>query len=181
MIWDILFPHEYAPGVFSIDYEELYRLGYRAILFDIDNTLVHHGYDSNEEVDALFRRIHKIGLKTLLLSNNGQERISRFCANIDTPFISNADKPNPRNYRKAVQMLGVGREETVVIGDQIFTDILGANLSGMPSILVRYLRKPGEVKIGKRRTAELYVLKLYSRCKSRQNRIGNIIVTGEKL
>ena len=58
-----LYPHEYVDSVFDIDYDKLYDMGYRGIIFDIDNTLVHHGDDSNEEIDELFRAIRGIGLK----------------------------------------------------------------------------------------------------------------------
>ena len=64
------YPTAHVPSVFAIDYEKLAALGYKGILFDIDNTLVHHGDDSTPEVDALFRHIHSLGLKTLLLSDN---------------------------------------------------------------------------------------------------------------
>ena len=116
------YPHEYAQNVFSIDYQKLYKKGFRGIIFDIDNTLVHHGDDSTPEIDDLFRKIQSFGLKTLLLSNNDNERVERFTKNIDTLYICDADKPDPRNYLKAVKMLNIKKEEAVVIGDQIFTE-----------------------------------------------------------
>lgn len=170
----LFYPYERADSVFSIDYGKLYELGYRGIIFDIDNTLVHHGKDSTPEVDALFRGIHQIGLKTLLLSNNGVDRIERFLRNIDSPYISNADKPAPANYHRAVERLGVPREQVVVIGDQIFTDILGANRSGIASILVDFIRAPNETKIGIRRNLEKVILGCYRLRRSCRNRIGDI-------
>lgn len=157
----LLFPYAYAESVFAIDYAKLKKKGFRGIIFDIDNTLVHHGEDSTPEVDRLFAHIQSLGLKTFLLSNNNDERIRRFCRNIETPYICLADKPLPGNYRKAVTRMGISREETVFIGDQIFTDILGANRSGIPSILVRYMRYPDEKKIGIRRNLEKVVLLCY--------------------
>lgn len=133
------YPNEYVEEVFSIDYQELYQKGYRAILFDIDNTLVAHGADSTAEVDELFRRIHGIGLKTLLLSNNNEKRIERFNRNIHTAYIQEAGKPDPACYLKAAEMLGVTKEEAVVVGDQLFTDIYGANRAGIACILVKYI------------------------------------------
>ena len=150
-MWEQYYPFEYVDSVFSIDFQKLYEKGYRGILFDIDNTLVHHGDDSNEQVDKLFRKIHRIGLKTLLISNNDEERIHRFTENIDTLFICDADKPDPKNYLKAIEMLGIKKEEAVMIGDQVFTDILGANRSQIASILVKFIRLDGEKKIGNRR------------------------------
>lgn len=170
----MFFPGERAQSVFSIDYQKLYDLGFRAVLFDIDNTLVHHGKDSTPEVDALFRQIHGIGLKTMLISNNGVERIERFLHNIDSPYIPNADKPSPGNYRKAMELLGVSREETVFIGDQLFTDIFGANRCGIPSILVDFIRAPNETKIGIRRHAEKALLFFWGICRRPGTRIGDI-------
>ena len=96
-----LFPSETARSVFAIDYERLYRLGYRALLFDIDNTLVHHGDDSTPQVDALFEKINGIGFRTLMLSNNNEERILRFLKNIDADYIDEAGKPDPACYIEA--------------------------------------------------------------------------------
>ena len=168
------YPYEYAQSVFDIDYVKLYTLGYRAILFDIDNTLVHHGEDATPEIEALFREIHSIGLKTLLLSNNDDASVKRFIRNIDTPYLCDADKPNPEAYRKAAELLGVGKKEVIVIGDQMFTDILGANRCGMPSILVHYITVPGEKWIGTKRYIEKAVLYLFGKSRY-SHRLGRII------
>lgn len=168
------YPYEYEESVFTIDYEKLYSKGFRAVIFDIDNTLVHHGDDSTPEVDELFKHIHKTGLKTLLLSNNSEERIQRFMQNIESLYIAEAQKPEPGNYLKAVEMLGVKKTEVVMVGDQIFTDILGANRCGMASILVKFILLEGETKIGIRRHIEKMLLRFYSMNKSCRNRLGNV-------
>ena len=121
------YPTAHVPSVFAIDYEKLAALGYKGILFDIDNTLVHHGDDSTPEVDALFRHIHSLGLKTLLLSDNSAVRIERFNRNIRTLFIAEAGKPDPAAYRRACAMLGLPPEQVICVGDQLFRDIRGAN------------------------------------------------------
>lgn len=173
-MFKMFYPYEYVTSVFAIDYDKLYSLGYKAVIFDIDNTLVHHGEDSTLEIDNLFRTIHTIGLKTLLLSNNNAERIERFSANIDTLYIAEADKPKVDNYYKAVRLLGCKKEETIFVGDQLFTDIYGANKCGMANILVHFLRHEGETKIGKKRTLEKLILKFYTLNKFCQHRIGDI-------
>ena len=170
----LLFPFEYADSVFSIDYNKLVQKGYKGIIFDIDMTLVPHGADSTKEIDDLFITVHKAGLKTLLLTNNSEERVKRFIKNIDTLYLCDADKPNPAGFLKAVEMLGVQKEETVFIGDQIFIDIYGANKCGIASILVKYVTAEAETKIGIRRNLEKYILKLYGMCKSYQHRLGDI-------
>lgn len=178
-MFKILYPYEYVESVFSVDYNKLYNNGFKGIIFDIDNTLVHHGDDSTKEIDELFKEIQGIGLKTIILSNNGEERIKRFLKNIDSLYICNAEKPKVTNYLKAVEMMGIKKEEAIFIGDQIFTDILGANRSKIANILVKYIREKNETKIGKRRQVENIILKLYKRNKSVQNRLGNIIKEDE--
>lgn len=169
-----LYPYEYIKSVFCIDYQKLYNKGYRGIIFDIDNTLVHHGNDSTIEVDNLFKVIQSIGFKTLILSNNNEERVKRFLKHIDSLYICDANKPKKDNFLKAVKILELKKKEIVVIGDQIFTDILGANRSGLDSILVEFIREENETYIGKRRQLENIILKIYSKNKSAKNRIGNI-------
>ncbi len=171
----IFYPYEYVESVFTIDYNKLYNKGFRGIIFDIDNTLVHHGDDSTKEIDELFKFIQDIGFKTLLLSNNGEKRIKRFLKNIDSLYICNANKPKTDNYLKAVKMMNITKKETIFIGDQIFTDIFGANKSGIANILVEFIRCENETKIGKRRQLEKIVLKLYNKNKKFRHRLGNIV------
>lgn len=166
-----LYPYEYVDSVFSINFEELYKKGYRGIIFDIDNTLVPHGEDSTKEIDEFFKNIQNMGFRTLLLSNNGEQRIKRFLKNIDSPYISNAQKPKKTNYLKALEIMNLEKSKVVFIGDQIFTDILGANRSGIPNILVKFIHKENETNFGKRRALEKLILKFYVRNKKVQNRI----------
>lgn len=173
------YPYAYADSVFSIDYAKLYKNGFRAVIFDLDNTLVHHGDNSTPEVDELFRRIHKVGLKTLLLTNNDEERVLRFMKNIDTPYICDADKPQSGAYLKAIDKLGINREEAVCIGDQMFIDIVGANRCGIPNILVHFIQLPEEKHIGKKRYIEKLILWFYRRNKKYRNRLGDIYVKKE--
>ena len=167
------YPCGYAESVFSIDYDKLYEKGFRGIIFDIDNTLVHHGDDSTPEVDELFVKIHKTGLKTLLLTNNDDERVQRFIRNIDTDYICDAEKPDTASYLKALEKMGLDRSQAVVIGDQLFTDILGANNSGIKGILVRFIKLPEEKWIGKRRYVEKLILWFWRHSK-RSEKINDI-------
>ncbi len=152
------FPNEYVEDVYTIDYDALLRKGYRALLFDIDNTLVPHGTDATPQVEALFKRLHGMGFSTLLLSNNSEERISRFCQNIKTQYIADAGKPGKQCFVKAMQMLNSDRTNTVMIGDTTHTDIAGANNAGVPSILVKYIGYYTKEKKGLRRGLEKCVL-----------------------
>ena len=175
-----LYPYEYADDVYSIDYKELYRQGYRGIIFDIDNTLVHHGDDSNEKVDRFFADIQSIGFKTCILSNNDQARVERFLKNIDSQYICDADKPEVSGFLRAVKKMGIKRSEAICIGDQVFTDVYGANKSGLANILVKFIRAENETSIGKRRQVENLILKMYMRNKKYTHRLGDIIIKREE-
>lgn len=168
------YPYEYAENVFCIDYNKLYKKGYKGIIFDIDNTLVHHGDDSTPEIDCLFKEIHDVGLKTLLLTDNNEERVKRFMKNIDSMYICEAQKPCVEAYNKAIKMMGINKKEAICIGDQIFKDILGANKSGIPSILVQFIRLKEEKKIGKRRQVEKVILWFYKKNRRFRHRLGDI-------
>ena len=173
------YPYAYVPDVFHIDYEALYRQGIRGIMFDIDNTLVHHGADSTPEIDALLRHIQSLGIKTLMLSNNSEERIQRFLKNIDSLYVYEAEKPAPQGYLRGVKLLELPKEQIVVVGDQIFTDIVGANRAGLASILVHFIQLPGETKIGKRLYLEKLILQFYQRSKKYKDRLAGICKKGE--
>lgn len=171
------YPYEYVESVFAIDYKKLYDLGFRGIIFDIDNTLVPHGDNSTPEVDALFKEIHAAGIKTVLLSNNDRKRIERFIKNIDTQYVCDAEKPNPDGFIKALEKLGIDKDEVVCIGDQTFSDIIGANNCGIKSILVKFIGFYTEKKLGIRRRIEKAVLFCYKHSKY-DHRIGDILKEG---
>lgn len=167
-------PDAYAESVWTIDYGKLYRMGYRGLIFDIDNTIVPHGEPSTPEADALMAEIRAIGFRVLMLSNNSIARVTSFVENMDVLYICNADKPDPAAFEKAVEMLGTDKAQTLCIGDQVFTDILGANMAGIRSILVKFIGYYTEKHIGKRRQLEKVILRLYRLDGSRYNRLGQI-------
>ncbi len=172
-MFNIFYPCEYVESVFSIDYKKLYEKGYRGIMFDIDNTLTPHGDDATKEIEELFQKIQDMGFQTLLLSNNDDERIQRFLKNINSFYISDAQKPKTENYFKAVEMMDIKKEEAVVVGDQVFTDILGANRCKIDSILVKYIGYYNKERKGIRRNLEKVILKFYGikeRRKARKNK-----------
>ena len=173
------YAYEYVESVFSIDYNKLYQKGYKGIIFDLDNNLVGHGKPSTPEIDELFTKLHEIGFKTFILSDNGKNRIEKFLENIECPYIDNANKPNPANYLKALEFMKLSKDEVVYVGDQVFTDILGANKAGIASILVKYIGYYDKQKIGIKRRIEKIILKIYKKTKKYQHRLGNIEIKGD--
>ena len=155
------YPSAYVEDVFSIEYEKLYRMGYRGLIFDIDNTLVAHGKDGTPQTDILFNKLQDMGFKTFLLSNNNEARILRFRRNNDTPYLAEAGKPSPAPFFKAMEMMGTPKEATLVVGDSVFTDILGANKASLSSILVKYIGYYKKEWKGFRRYLENAILIMY--------------------
>ena len=164
------FPDEYLDSTYLIDFEALYKNGYRGVIFDIDNTLVPHGEPADERAEALFKRLKNTGFQCCLLSNNQYERVSSFNRNIQVHFIENAHKPSRKNYRKAMELMGTTLENTVFVGDQLFTDVYGAKRTGIYNILVKPIHPKEEIQIVLKRYLEKIVLHFYKkRLKNERN------------
>lgn len=131
-------PNEYLPSIYDLDLNRLLRHGQRAVLFDLDNTLVSWGSPvPPRELGVWIKRFAQYGLKGLILSNNHAERVRLFAQRLDLPWLAPARKPFAAGFRQAMAMLGTAPGETVMVGDQLFTDILGAKWAGLYTVLVR--------------------------------------------
>ena len=161
MIWKNLYPNEYLDSAYDVDYGALAALGVRGILFDIDNTLVPHGAPATQDAVELFRKIHRLGMATCLVSNNQTPRVKPFADAVESDFLPDAHKPMPGGYRKACQVMRTDPAETVLIGDQIFTDVWGANRTGIRTILVKPIHPKEEIQIVLKRRLEWFVLLAY--------------------
>lgn len=134
---NLLYPKMYVPSVTRIDPDDLFEKGIRCVLFDLDNTVVPR--DKNDvpaEVAQWLNGLTARGIKVCVVSNNGPERIGRIRGMEDIPSVTRAVKPRKSPFRRAMKMLGMTPGETAVVGDQIFTDILGGNRLGLYTILV---------------------------------------------
>ena len=156
-----LYPGEYLDSTYSIDFDQLYTQGYRGVIFDIDNTLVPHGAPADERATALFLHLHALGFSCMLLSNNKEPRVKSFASQVDAQYIYKAGKPKPANYRRAMEEMGTDTKNTLFVGDQIFTDICGANLAGIRTILVRPIHPKEEIQIVLKRIPEKLILFCY--------------------
>ena len=149
------------------EYQRLYESGFRGIIFDIDNTLVEHGAPVNEAAVALVEKLRRMGFAVCFLSNNGEERVSSFCQKLDAVYIYKAGKPGIKGYGAAMELIGTTKDQTVSVGDQIFTDMWGANRAGVYSVLVKQIGKKEEFQIVLKRYLERIVLYFYQRRKSK--------------
>lgn len=120
--------------------EFLRELGARAVLLDIDNTIA--PYSSHVPDPGMVdwaRGLVDAGFRVVVVSNNYEKRVGPFAARLGLDHISFALKPLPSGYIRARRMLGMKSRECVIIGDQVFTDVVGANLCGMRSVLLEPL------------------------------------------
>ncbi len=121
----------------DIDRAELGRLGYRVLLFDVDNTITcWNSGDIAPEVREWFAGLSEFGLKGCIISNNSASRLEPLAADLGIDYLAKARKPLPFGYHRAMRQMGSSRQNTLMIGDQLLTDILGANLAGVDSVLV---------------------------------------------
>ena len=90
-----LYPGEYLDSTYSIDFDQLYKEGYRGIIFDIDNTLVPHGAPADERAISLFTHLKELGFHCMLLSNNKEPRVKMFNDAVRVNYIYKAGKPKP--------------------------------------------------------------------------------------
>ena len=156
-----LYPGEYLDSTYEIDFDKLYKEGYRGIIFDIDNTLVPHGAPADERALLLFMHLKDLGFRCMLLANNQDPRVKMFHDAVHVQYIYKAGKPKPAGYRKAMEQLGTDTSNTLFVGDQIFTDVCGANLAGIRTILVKPIHPKEEIQIVLKRRLEAIVLFFY--------------------
>ena len=160
-MFHIFYPDTEADSAYEIDYKALYEKGYRGIIFDIDNTLVPHGAPADERTVELFKRLHGMGFQTMLLSNNKEPRVKMFNDSVGSKYIYKAGKPGNGGYLRAMEEMGTTKENTVFVGDQLFTDVWGAKRLGLSNYLVKPIHPKEEIQIVLKRYLEKIVLYFY--------------------
>lgn len=165
-MFDMFFPDRYVASTYVINFEKLYEEGYRGLIFDIDNTLVPHGAPADARAVELFERLKRIGFKCCLISNNKEPRVKMFNEKIQVDYVYDAHKPSTKNYIKAMEIMNTNQENTVFVGDQLFTDVWGAKRVGIETFLVKPIHPKEEIQIVLKRYLERIVLYFYHRKKS---------------
>ncbi|MDF1617023.1 YqeG family HAD IIIA-type phosphatase [Petrocella sp. FN5] len=153
----ILYPDEYLDQVYNIDFESLYEKGYRAVLFDVDNTLVPFDQlDAHDALIHLMKTLRTMGYKVALVSNNSKARVDALNKGLKIPVMANAMKPFTYKLKRILKTIGVHPQNAIFVGDQIFTDVWVGNRLGLYTILVKPIQsKEQMVTFIKRRTEKL--------------------------
>jgi len=134
----VLRPDGYARRLCNVSLEDLAARGMRGIIVDLDNTLVGYGQEHLAPEDAAWiAEARDRNFRVCLVSNNFTTRVLRVGAELGVPAVPSALKPLPRGFSRALRLLGTAKHQTVVVGDQLFTDVLGAKLLGIHSILTQ--------------------------------------------
>lgn len=136
-MFEKLKPKLYVDSIYEIDFAKLKEKGIKGIIIDLDNTIT--GWDNPNLPDKAFtwfKKMKKAGIKACIVSNNNHQRVESAVAKLGIPYVAKAQKPRRGAFRKAMDILKVGSTEIAVVGDQIFTDILGGNRLNLFTILV---------------------------------------------
>lgn len=138
-------PRGVYPSIAHISPQALADRGIKLVLADLDNTLVPYKVTQPPpELIAWKEALRASGIELFLLSNSRKPgRAKAFAEQLGIPYQGHSGKPKKVGYLKAMERMGVAPEETVMVGDQIFTDTLGANNAGVTPLLVRPIRLAG--------------------------------------
>lgn len=125
-------------SIYSITPEQLHKNGIRAILTDLDNTLIAwNNPKATPELMTWIEGMKEAGIPVIILSNNSDKRIKVVAENLGLDYVARSMKPTQRAFKIAAKKLDLPATAVVMVGDQILTDVLGANRAGVRSILVK--------------------------------------------
>lgn len=138
----MIYPDFYFDSVLEITPEFLKKEKIKALILDVDNTLIDIDKKLLEGVLEWHESIKKAGIKTIILSNTNKiEKVKTVASKLNIEYINFAKKPSKKGFIKAKEILGLNEKNIAAVGDQIFTDVIGANRCNMISILVKPVDK----------------------------------------
>lgn len=148
--------------VTDITVEILKKYNITSLILDVDNTLsTHHGQVLTDGLSDWLVYMKENGIFLTVLSNSKEKRVKPFAEKINLDYISLGLKPLPFGFRRAMKRFGLKRKQTAIVGDQIFTDILGGNLVGICTILLTPIKLETTRGFRFKRWLERIVFKLY--------------------
>lgn len=159
-----LYPNAYLKNVKEITIDFLNKNNIKALILDVDNTLIDFNKKMLDGVEEWCKNLKKQGIKLFIVSNsNKKTKVEMVAKKLELPYINFATKPFKRGFKKAAKMLQEKNENIAVVGDQIFTDVIGANRCKMFSILVEPIEKKDLLVTKIKRPLENYIIKRYQK------------------
>ena len=159
-----LYPNAYLKNVKGITIDFLNKNNIKALILDVDNTLIDFNKKMLDGVEEWCKNLKKQGIKLFIVSNsNKKTKVEMVAKKLELPYIHFATKPFKRGFKKAAKMLQEKNENIAVVGDQIFTDVIGANRCKMFSILVEPIEKKDLLVTKIKRPLENYIIKKYQK------------------
>ena len=170
-----LVPELYCDDIYAITPEYIKGKGICAVILDIDNTLVPYEIaEPTPEVRAWLQALTDNGIKVAFVSNNHAERVELFNRTLGFPAFPDSGKPLKKACRKAMEALGSKPENTAIIGDQVFTDVLAGRNAGLAAaFLVKPIKDKTNLFFRAKRLLEVPVLKKYKKMQKKKGDMGN--------
>ncbi len=161
-MFKFLYPKEYLNSVFEITVDKLRSLGLDTIIFDIDNTLVPYWIKvPDNKLVSYFNKLKSGGIKVGVLSNSKEIRSKTFCAPINIPYVFRAKKPGVKGFLKIMEIMDSQPKKSMIVGDQIFTDVWCGNKVGAYSVLVKKVSPKDELITAPKRPFEKIIVNMY--------------------
>lgn len=159
------FVPEYRFDTFDMaDADFLAGIGVKGIILDIDNTLEPYEHPlPGEHVVKWLNSLREHGISAAIVSNNGRKRVELFNKELGLPAYYKAKKPFKRNLLRAMSDMGTAPEDTILMGDQVFTDVWAAHNTGIRAILVPPINDKKDIFTRFKRLLEKPVLKKYEK------------------
>ena len=146
--------------VTDITLELLKQYNITSLILDVDNTLsTHHGQVLTEGLREWLKKMNENGIKMTVLSNSNAKRLEPFAKKIGLQYISLGLKPLPFGYLRALKRLGSKKNNTAIVGDQIFTDVLGGNAVGLKTVLLTPIKPETSLRFRMKRKVEAFLIK----------------------
>ena len=146
--------------VTDITIELLKKYKITSLILDVDNTLsTHHGQVLTTGLEAWLENMKQNDIKMTILSNSNSKRLDPFANKIGLEYISLGLKPLPFGYLRALKRLGSEKRKTAIVGDQIFTDVLGGNAIGLKTVLLTPIKPETSLRFRMKRKIEAFLIK----------------------
>ena len=160
----ILYPNDFFNNVREIKIEYLNKHNIKALILDVDNTLINYYKEMEKGTKEWCQDLKNKDIKMYILSNsNKRDKVEKIAKDLQVPFRYFAKKPLKSGFKKAQKELGLKSEEIAVIGDQLLTDIIGANRCRMYSILVNPIKEKDIWITRLKRPIEKMIMKNYKK------------------